>query len=116
MDGNAIEYIFNSVGIAIGEFNPGDHRCDFDPNGWHAEADDLPWPQEQLRRKLGGIEAKLLQRRDDPIRIGSLQRDPYVHIGGRPWVPMVTHSIAADQEVLNMVDVEQSQKLFEVGW
>jgi hypothetical protein len=29
---------------------------------------------------------------------------------------MVPHGVATDEEILNLVGVEQPQKLFEVGW
>jgi hypothetical protein len=45
-----------------------------------------------------------------------MDRNPYVHIGCGSRVSVVPDGIPADEQVLNLVSVEQLQKLFEVGW
>ena len=103
---DTIEDIFDPVGITLRKVDAGDRCGDLDPDGGHTQADDLPRLQEQLRGKLRRIEAEFLQGQDDSIGIGGLDGNPYVHIGSRPWITMVGHGVAADQEVLNLVGAE----------
>ncbi len=116
MDGNPVQSVFHALPVAFDKIDSRDRGGDLNSDRWHSQADDLPRLQEQLRRQVGKVEAEFLQGGDNAMGVGWVYRDPYVHVGGRTRITVVIDRVAADEQVLNCVSVEQSQELFEVVW
>ncbi len=41
--------------------------------------------------------------------------NPYIQIAGRSWIAMIANGIAADEQIVNLLQIQQFQKLFEVA-
>jgi hypothetical protein len=55
------------------------------------------------------------ERLDDTSSVGRCGAHPHIEIDRGPWVAVKPYGIAANEQVVNAVRVEQSQELFEVG-
>ncbi len=60
-------------------------------------------------------ETKFIEDFQDSNRIFTVDGNPDIQIPSSARMTMIPYRVSPNQEVLNAVDIQQSQKLFEVG-
>ena len=90
------------------------NRCkNLDSKGRQSHPNNLAWFCEQFRRRSG--ESELPQHRGHLLRVAGADTHPDVDVTGGARIAVVVHGIAANDQVLDFMRVQQPQELFEVG-
>src|SRR5882757_8534931 len=111
---NAINHCLSSSGITLDEIDTADCREDFQPQRGHAEPNDLILSEKQARRDGSCAEAEGLGGGHQSLGVFRRDRHPNDHILGCAVNTVMYDGVAADDQVLNSVQVEQLQELSEV--
>ena len=114
VDRDAVYLRRNPPRVAVRKITPGNTRQNFDPQRLDAHANDPAFFQEEMLPQFRRGEPELPDDGHHPGGVLRTDGYPEVHVPGVAVVAVVADGIAADEDVVNAVGIQQLQKVAKV--